>query len=207
MLPFNRNAYRQRNVFLYPPQSTSVCNNTDVVVGDGLCGTNGNTKVFQADQSATTCSTNEELAGDIEGVYVQGFYALPTTTELIGKDNALLYQVFIPGSMLGKTEDILMQSQLTTITNNDAGQVYRTRTAQSFDAFAEIGKTTSASYYRERKVNETEFYEALNATIAEYNIRSEDLCVWDSSGNAIPNITGSFGACEKHLEESFALGS
>ena len=44
-----RNSYRQRNVFLYPPQLPSKCNIFEnLVVGDGECGINGNTKVFQA---------------------------------------------------------------------------------------------------------------------------------------------------------------
>ena len=132
---------------------------------------------------------------------------LPTKTELVGRDNALLYQVFIPGAMLGKEKDILLQSQLTTITESPSGQVYRTRTAQSFDAFVKVGETTSASYYRERKVDKDEFYATLDDTIVEYNIRNEDLCVWDSNNNAIANVTGSFGACEDHLEQSFTLGS
>jgi len=44
------NAYRQRNVFLYPPQLSSLCDpsSESSTVGDGDCGVNGNTKVFQA---------------------------------------------------------------------------------------------------------------------------------------------------------------
>ncbi len=147
-----------------------------------------------------------ELGGDIQGPYIQGNFILPTTTELVGKDNALLYQVFVPGAMLGKEKDVLMQSQLTTITEGPDGQIYRTRTAQSFDAFVNVGVANSASYYRERKVDRNEFYATLNSTILEYNIRDEDLCVWDSSNNAIANVTGSFGTCQDHLEESFDLG-
>ncbi|VEU34932.1 unnamed protein product [Pseudo-nitzschia multistriata] len=202
------NAYRQRNVFLYPPQIPSKCNpeNENNVIGDGECGVNGNTKVFEADQSATTCSLNPALGGIIEGLYVQGPYELPTKTELIGRENALLYQVFIPGTMVGKEEDVLLQSQLTTITKNE-DKVYRTRTAQSFDTFVSPGLTTSASYYRERRVSKEEFYESLNSSIADYNIRTEDLCVWDNSGFPVEGVTGSIEACEEHLEESFLLGS
>ena len=161
---------------------------------------------FFIDQSATTCSDNEELGGDIEGLYIDGPYALPTTTELVGKDNALLYQVFIPGYFFGKPDDVLLQSQLTTITKGPNGEVYRTRTAQGFDAFAFVGTATSASYYRERKVEKEEFYAALEAAITEYNIREEDLCVWDSGSNLIPDVSGSFETCQEHLEESFLLG-
>ena len=53
-----------------------------LVVGDGVCGVNGNTKVFMADQSATTCSENKEVDGDNYGLY-EGI--LPTTTELVKK--------------------------------------------------------------------------------------------------------------------------
>ena len=62
---WNINAYRQRNVFLYPPQDSNVCDSAnDAVKGDGVCGVNGNTKIFEADQVATTCS-----GGGIEGPY------------------------------------------------------------------------------------------------------------------------------------------
>ncbi|OEU23034.1 hypothetical protein FRACYDRAFT_259284 [Fragilariopsis cylindrus CCMP1102] len=142
------NAYRQRNVFLYPKLDSAVCNDyvtnnaTISVVGDGTCGINGNTKVFEADQIATTCSD-----GGIEGPY-QG---LSTYTQLVGSDNALLYQVFFPSALLNKygvpaTEDRLYQSQLTTITENPStGQMYRTRTAQGFNVIT--GETSFASYY------------------------------------------------------------
>ena len=109
--------------------------------------------------------------------------------------------------MLGKEEDVLLQSQLTTITKSPQGQVYRTRTAQSFDAFVSVGLSTSASYYRERKVSEEEFYAALESTVADYNINEDDLCFWDSNNNAIPGVIGSLEACKEHLEESFSLHS
>lgn len=202
------NSYRQRNVFLYPPQDKSKCvGDEGEVVGDGECGVNGNTKVFKADQSAITCPEDYGSGGDIAGLYQSGFFSLPTTTELVGKDNALLYQVFIPGSMTGKEEDELLQSQLTTITKGPDGRIYRTRTAQGFDTFGNIGQTSSTSYYRERKVTKDEFYNAFYAVIKEYNIREEDLCMWDSNNNAIPDITPSLQTCEDHLEESFALQS
>lgn len=202
------NAYRQRNVFLYPPQISSLCdpNNPKNVVGDGTCGVNGNTKIFEADQSVTTCPTNDQLGGDIEGQYIQGGIAFPTKTELVGKDNALLYQVFIPGAMFGQENDLLVQSQLTTITTSPTGQFYRTRSAQGFDVFGNIGKSDSVSYYRERKVDKNEFYATFNSSMALFNIREEDLCVWDNMNNLIANVTGSYATCEKHLEEAFALG-
>ena len=174
-----------------------------LVVGDGVCGVNGNTKVFMADQSATTCSENEEVKGDIYGLY-EGI--LPTTTELVGKTNALLYQVFFPGYMFGEgQEDRLYQSQLTTITRSLSGQVHRTRTAQSFDVQSTF-TSEAVSYYREKRVNKTEFYAQFEEAISEYNINENDLCKWDSNGGAIADKTGSLEACKDHLEQSFALG-
>ena len=126
---------------------------------------------------------------------------------MVGQDNALLYQVFVPSDILGKTEDVLLQSQLTTITKGPDGQIYRTRTAQSFDAFVNVGSSTSASYYRERRVTQTEFYAGLESAIADYNIQAEDLCAWDSNNNPIANVTGSLDTCKDYLEQSFALGS
>lgn len=197
------NAYRQRNVFLYPPQDDNMCASNPTTTGNGICGENGNTKIFQADQKATTCSDNKELGGDIDGLYAGVF---PTYTQLVGAENALLYQVFVPPSLTGGSENRLLQSQLTTITESPSGQVYRTRTAQGFDVFANIGTTNSVSYYRERKVdNKEEFYTELNNTIAEYGILTEDLCKWDNNGNEILPA-GSFADCMAHLEESFLLG-
>jgi ribulose 1,5-bisphosphate synthetase/thiazole synthase len=58
------------------------------VVGSGTCGVNGNTKLFAADQSATTCD-----GGNIGGLYFN---------------------------------KAMIQSQLTTITEDATGQIYRT---------------------------------------------------------------------------------
>ena len=148
---------------------------------------------------------NEELGGDIEGPFIQASNTLPTKTQLVGQDNAILYQVFIPGALVGASENRLLQSQLTTITESPDGQVYRTRTAQGFDTFVDVGVPTYASFYRERKVNETEFYNALESAIEQYAINPDDLCKWDSRGNAIANATGSFDTCKGHLEQSFDL--
>ena len=109
--------------------------------------------------------------------------------------------------MIGKEKDELLQSQLTTITKNPNGQIYRSCTAQGFDTFTNVGQSTSTSYYRECKVTKEEFYNALSDAINEYNIRDEDLCSWDNNGNVIPDIIGSFETCMDHLEESFALQS
>ena len=191
------NAYRQRNVFMYPPQKAAKCEIDNTVDGAGVCGTNGNTKIFEADQKASVCSLNPELKGDIEGPYgpvgPNGPSAY-TYTELIGKDNSLLYQVYAKKGFMGIPEDRIMQSQLTTLTTLSDGTVRRTRTAQGFDAFGNVGAPTYASYYRERKVSKEEFWQVFNDTQTEYNILDSDLC--DGPG---------FASCQQHLEESFEL--
>lgn len=191
-----RNAYRQRNVFFYPPQTADTCAATgNAVYGSGTCGVNGNTKIFSADQAATTCNTNPELAGDVSGPY-QGVFE--TTTELVGADNALLYQVFLAGA--------LFQSQLTTLTfDTTTNTTRRTRTAQSFFN----GLPSAASYYRERKVDGTTFYAEMAKTIADYNILESDTCTWVDNPARVPPVidTGYVGidGCKTHLEQSFAL--
>ena len=220
---------------MYPPQTTTKCATDSSVTGVGTCGTNGNMKVFEADQTATTCSLNPELKGDIEGPYGSLSY---TYTQLIGKDNALLYQVWLTkeslnyyeGAILGNpygrctggpsnwdcgyTSDRLLQSQLTTITTvTDAGTgasvVHRTRTAQGFNAFSNVGTTSYASYYREQQVSETEFWTQFNAAKTTYNILDSDTCAWknpETGGAAITTgFTPGTEACKTHLEESFQL--
>ncbi|KAL3801232.1 hypothetical protein HJC23_012632 [Cyclotella cryptica] len=180
-----RNAYRQRNVFIYPPQLRAVCDaypaDVTTVIGRGTCGINGNTKLFSADQNATDCD-----GGNIDGLYA-GLY--PTKTTLIGK-RTLLYQVWY--------NDSLIQSQLTTITK-DSGQTYRTRTAQGFDHMTQL--SNSVSYYRERKVTKDVFYTQFSLSIVSNNIRVQDLCKMDPTSEEV----GSIEKCVEHLENSFVL--
>lgn len=194
---------------MYPPLDASDCANfSDDVKGNGVCGTNGNTKVFQADQAATECD-----GGNISGPYGSPPFVTDTFTSLIGQDNAVLYQVYVPVSttsvFFGETEPRLLQSQLTTITKSSSGQVRRTRSAQGFDAFSFVGtahNTNSMSYYREVKVTKEEFYDAFESAKLEYSILDEDLCKWDNNGNDITGgVGGSLVACKNHLEESFVL--
>lgn len=204
-----KNAYRQRNVFLYPPQDKSQCPN-DVSYGNGVCGLNGNTKIFYADQSATMCpKKKEDFAGNIEGPYGDFFY---TTTELVGGNSALLYQVFFKKEALklfgiDAPENRLYQSQLTTITRSlDGSEVYRVRNAQGFDPVT--GKSSSASFYRERQVSKDEFYSSLQDTLDEYNILDSDTCAWtpgDTGGSVPSGLNPGFEACKDHLEYSFVL--
>lgn len=163
-----------------------------------MCGVNGNTKIFEADQSATTCSNNPALGGDISGPF-QGIF--DTYTELIGdlENNALLYQVYLFGQ--------LFQSQLTTLTvDAETGQTRRTRSAQGFAN----GLPIYLSFYRERKVNETTFYNEMQDTIDEYNILESDTCTWVDNPSFVPPVIGTdlppgIEGCRVHLEESFAL--
>jgi len=228
------NTHRQRNVFMYPPQTPEICtfpNSTGKVdgsspVGLGSCGVNGNTKVLWTDQSATTCSNNLELKGDIEKPYGSLSY---TNTELVGKENSLLYQVWLTKSALnyyeavglgnpygrcfdgfcGYEEDRLMQSQLTTLTQVSDGSWRRTTTAQGFDDFANLGAPSYASFYRERKVNESEFWSEFEKTRIEFNILESDMCAWKSgdTGGAAQSsgyIT-SIDPCRDHLSSSFEV--
>ena len=200
------NAYRQRNVFLYPPLSGDKCSQYEPSVhprSNGTCGVNGNSLVFFADQSATTCSDNEELGGDVNGPFLSPFGPLDTTTELVGADNALLYQVYVPSFTTP------FQSQLTTLTKSAGSEQFdiRTRTAQGFDLFVNPGSQSYSSFYRERKVSKEDFYVALNATIVEYNILSSDLCYLDGGAGRQPvaNYTSGYDQCVAHLETSFDL--
>lgn len=197
-------AYRQRNVFLYPPQSESneMCKRDNPeVVGEGECGKNGNSLVFFADQAATSCSDNPALAGNIDGPFQSQFGPLYTTTELIGQDNALLYQVFLPPHMNP------IQSQLTTLTKGPGSDEfnYRTRSAQGFD-FA-TGLQTYLSFYRERKVSKQDFYAEMNKTIAEFNILDSDLCYLDGGVGRQPidGYRAGYEQCVTHLQASFDL--
>ena len=188
-------SYRQRNVFLYPPQTSERCTELEnasmiTVSGDGTCGENGNSLVFAADQ--TGCSDDGSISGSFSIDF--GGFSVPvdTTTELVGADNALLYQVSSSG--------VLTQSQLTTLLQNGS---LRVRTAQSFSFTGEPGGT---SYYRERKVTKEEFYTKLDEFIALYNIREEDLCYLNGF-NRLPvdGYTPGAEQCRLHLEQSFML--
>lgn len=205
------NKYRQRNVFLYPPEPAAECSSLsppDNVVGNGTCGVNGNTKIFEADQAANECDD-----GNISGPYGSGMFMTDTYTTLVGQDNAVLYQVYVPASttsvLFGESEPRLLQSQLTTITKSPSGEIRRTRSAQGFNAFSFDGTqhiTNSMSYYRERKVTKEEFYAAFIDAQSRYNILDADLCKWDNNGaDVMGGGDGSMDACIAHLEESFSF--
>lgn len=150
----------QRNVFLYPPQLYEDCTGaidaegkpTDVV-GYGICGVNGNEKVFSADQSASDCD------GGLQGPFQYGTFTLHTESHLLG-DDTVIYQV---RSAAGGP---LFQNQLTTL----PGDGTRVRTAQGFNALAPPGTPpwSYASFYRERRVSREEFLATLYETRARY---------------------------------------
>ena len=83
-IELNGNALKQRNVFIYPPQTTEKCEADDSTEGDGVCGVNGNEKVFGADQEA------RDHEGNLAGPYTQGGFTLDTTTRVLGDDDRSL---------------------------------------------------------------------------------------------------------------------
>ena len=150
------------------------------------------------------------------------------TLPLVGRENSLLYQVWLTKSALnyyeayvlgnpygrcvngfcGYEDDRLMQSQLTTLTQLPDGSWRRTRTAQGFDAFGNVGAASYASFYRERKVNETVFWSEFEKTKTEYNILESDMCAWksgDTGGRAQPSGYTDVDPCQEHLGQSFSL--
>ena len=171
-LEVDGNSIRQRNVFVYPPQREEACTGEDGdVIGNGTCGTNGNEKVFSADQSASDCE------GNLAGPYVAYGMEMSTATTLLG-DDTVLYQVRMP-------DGSLMQNQLTSLPGNDT----RVRTAQGFY----MGAPTYASFYRERRVSEDEFFELLAQARNDFNILEDDHCGYDAGGQPTEK------SCDEHF--------
>lgn len=161
------NALKQRNIFVYPPQTADVCIEDGTTVGEGVCGINGNEKVFSADQEASDCD------GNLAGPYAYGAYTLDTTTTILG-DDTVVYSVKLPAAFGGG----FTQNQLTTLPGNGV----RVRTAQGFD-FA--GSPSYASFYRETKfASRDDFITKLAEVRAAEGILESDYCGWDSSNQA-----------------------
>jgi len=170
------NSLSQRNIFVYPPQSSDLCAIDDSAMGSGVCGTNGNEKIFSADQTASDCN------GNLAGPYPYGAYTLDTTTTIFG-DDTVLYQVKLPAAFGGGFN----QNQLTTLPGNGV----RVRTAQGFD-FA--GQAAYSSFYRETKLaSQEEWLEKLAEIRASAGILPADHCAYDSS-NMPSGVT-----CEEHF--------
>mmetsp|Transcript_34824 Transcript_34824/g.59163 ORF Transcript_34824/g.59163 Transcript_34824/m.59163 type:complete len:123 (-) Transcript_34824:124-492(-) len=118
------------------------------------------------------------------------------TTTLVGRGNAVLYQVYYQGK--------LFQNQITTLSGNGR----RTRSAHQFAPFPGVPNPevpTACSFYRERRVSREEFYNALESTLREYRVLDEDACSWSGEGTFLPEVVGGLDACRAHLEESFEL--
>ena len=199
------NKYRQRNLFLYKAWNEAL---------------EGSSRIFFADQEATTTCD-----GNIEGPYSLFGIDFETETTLIGRDNAVLYQVYHPtasGTLNIGGQDVpftceesIFQSQLTTLNTRPDGVKQRTRTAQGFYADCSYnnlanfggadnrGKQQYASFYRETKVTKDEFYAQLNATVVEYKIPQSNLGAFLGSG--LPSGNSGYAFIEDHLESSFEL--
>ena len=179
-LELNGPSIRQRNVFLYPPSTGETdCDGVNNVTGDGVCGTNGNEKIFAADQNAADCD------GNLAGPYQYGAYTVDTeTTVTVGAGDTVIYQVRLPAAYGGA----LIQNQLTSLPT----PTKRTRTAQGFNPAT--GDASYASFYRENKVSQSEFAAALVAARAAYNIRPEDYCGWTDAGP-------SGKTCQEHFND------
>lgn len=173
-LQISGNALVQRNVFIYPPQTN--CTTNPNTTGSGVCGVNGNERIFSAAQNASDCD------GNLAGPYPYGAFTLGTTTTIFGNDT-VLYQVKLPASFGGG----FIQNQLTTLPGNDI----RVRTAQGF---AVPEAPNSASFYREYKLaTQAAFSTQLAAIRAEANVLPSDYCAWDSNG--LPSGV----TCEEHF--------
>ena len=175
-IDLNGNALKQRNVFIYPPQTPEKCEADDSTEGDGVCGTNGNEKIFGADQSASDCD------GNLAGPYTQGGFTLDTTTRVLG-DDTVIYSVRIPESMGGG----INQNQLTTLPGNGV----RVRKAQGFSFGAE--QPSYASFYRETKITKDEWLAKLKEVRAANNILASDECAWITGGASGTTCSEHFG--------------
>lgn len=196
----NGGSYSQRNVFLYPPQTTDRCNDNDKTqaASSDACGTNGGAKKFFADQTATTCDKCKP--GTLSGP----FFFYETTTDLVGADNALLYQVFNPlkvdSDCLTNCETVptLQSSQLTTITKSLDGTTLRTRTQQGYNSNNATvsgpgiaGAAYRASFYREKSVSQTDFFDELDSFLVQYDLTEaalKKLCYGANKEEAIANL-------------------
>jgi hypothetical protein len=189
--------YRQRNVFLYPPQSKEICAATRnrSTIGVGICGVNGNSKVFFADQEQQDAARRNKDDGSIQGIY-GGLYK--TKTSLVGDGATVLYQVW------DQNGDLHM-NQLTTVTTvNESGMRRRVRSAQGFSP---EGSPTCLSFYREHEVSREEFFTELQLTLLKYNILESDTCTWTEPGPIPTDYPAGLEGCVQHLNEAFEIKS
>jgi len=116
----------------------------------------GDEVLFQADQESTT---ND---GSLFGVFDAGFAMFNTYTTIIN-DITVLYQIH--NTLENGQDGDIFQSQLTTLPTSQ----YRVRTAQGFGN----NIARSASYYRETKVSEQEFFSLFQQRRDQYNVKPE----------------------------------
>ncbi len=178
----------QRNIFTYPPQDSSLCTGEEGdVKGDGACGVNGNENIWVANQTASNCE------GSLDGPFATAFGVTDTYTTILG-DDTVRYKVVYSENNPPPYDELfggnIMQNQLTTLTPDGV----RVRTAQGFNVAT--GLPSYASFYRETRVTEAEFWVALDAARAEYSIREEDECAWDGVTKG-PSGTD----CETHFAD------
>eukprot|EP00629_Pelagomonadales_sp_RCC1024_P017461 CAMPEP_0119260846 /NCGR_PEP_ID=MMETSP1329-20130426/1093_1 /TAXON_ID=114041 /ORGANISM="Genus nov. species nov., Strain RCC1024" /LENGTH=341 /DNA_ID=CAMNT_0007260315 /DNA_START=128 /DNA_END=1153 /DNA_ORIENTATION=- len=177
-LELDGNKLKQRNVFVYPPQTKEKCEQDDSVVGTGACGFHGNEKIFGADQEASDCD------GNLAGPYEMGGFVLDTTTKVLG-DDTVVYSVKLPEEFGGG----FTQNQLTTLPGNGV----RVRTAQGF-AFE--GQPSYASFYRETKLDQDAWLEKLREVREANNVLESDHCAWKTgAGTTDPSGV----TCEEHF--------
>lgn len=155
---------QQRNVFVYPPLAKSECLGPENIVGEGICGVNGNEKVFEADQNAVDCD------GNLAGPFGEPPNSFDTeTTVTLGQSDTVLYQVRLPEAAGGG----LFQNQLTTVGADGT----RVRTAQGL--IPGTGRATSVSFFRERRVSKQEWMRQLADARVRFNVLENDYCGWD----------------------------
>ncbi|MCH2170457.1 TetR/AcrR family transcriptional regulator C-terminal ligand-binding domain-containing protein [Myxococcota bacterium] len=178
----------QRNVFTYPPQDLALCTDSEESVkGNGECGINGNENIWVANQSASNCE------GSLDGPFSSAFGNTDTYTTVLG-DDTVLYKVVYSKNNEPPYDELfggkIMQNQLTTLTPDGV----RVRNAQGFNI--STGLPSYSSFYRETKVTEDQFWDALKAAREEYNILEEDECAWDGV-TKLPSGTD----CDTHFAE------
>lgn len=159
--------FYQHNYFFYPPASDSFCaenpnpeKGKSNVYGSGVCGVNGGFKSFDAFSTAS-----HEKDGTMISMKGAGTYKDFVNTAYPIDRNTLLYT-----STDNKTQ---FHSQTNVFFPDDNT---RTRTAYGFDyaAPASSNPLMYSSLYREKKVSEEEWLQAIKEFKTMYNVPSED---------------------------------
>jgi len=125
----------------------------NIFLNPTVSGRGAEERLFEADQDSNSSD------GSLSGLYLN----FASTTTRIVDQYTVQYQVEVNGAIL--------QNQMTTLLNTSDGTQYRVRTAQGIDSivFGGTNEASYASFYRETKVNKSEFYRLLNETRTAYN--------------------------------------